>query len=453
MHFARRYKEVSEHRSGHLVERNLTVFLCGTFADLAEHREAVINAVRKLQLQYETMEFFGARPGLPLDTCLSEVRRSDILVVIVGHRYGSLVPDLGISFSEAEYEEGFRLRKPCLVYMLDDDVPVLLKNIERDPDKLRQLERWKMILQNRHTVARFSDGHDLAVRVVADLARTMQALEQSEGSKSANEFSASDVEQLLSEFEESGISRDRLFSTVRRALRDMAAAANDEKASVFLSYSHADKKIVREVADLLRARGVKVWIDDAELKTGDSLIRKIEHGLDSSDYVAFFISSGSLSSAWAQEELNVAMRRQLSGQRQAVLLPVLLEDVEIPPLLRDVVYLDLRDGDAARAARQLVETINQRPAYDRIAELRAMPRREGNNRAYVLINLARGGDAAQTARSLREIPGVEEVTITLGLTDFVAVLVSEDFQRISAIVQEIQQVRGVAETSTLVGTS
>jgi uncharacterized protein DUF4062 len=176
------------------VKRNLTVFLCGTFADLAEEREAVIGAVRILQLQHDTMEFFGARPGVPIDTCLVKVRNSDILVVIVGHRYGSLVPGIGISFSEAEYEEGFRLRKPCLVYMRDENIPVLLKNVERDPDRLRQLERWKTVLQNRHTVARFTDGHDLAVRVVADLARTMQALEQSEKTQPSRALTTSDLE-------------------------------------------------------------------------------------------------------------------------------------------------------------------------------------------------------------------------------------------------------------------
>jgi hypothetical protein len=47
--------------------------------------------------------------------CLAEVRQSDVLVVIVGLRYGSIVPALGISYSEVEYAEGFGLKKPCLV--------------------------------------------------------------------------------------------------------------------------------------------------------------------------------------------------------------------------------------------------------------------------------------------------------------------------------------------------
>src|SRR5687768_16782808 len=125
------------------MKKNLTVFLCSTYADLNEERQNVLDAIRRLQLKHDSMEFFGARPGLPIETCLAEVRRSDVLVVIVGHRYGSIVSDLGISFSEAEYREGHRLEKPCLVYLRDDNVPVLLKHVERNPDNLRLLEQWK----------------------------------------------------------------------------------------------------------------------------------------------------------------------------------------------------------------------------------------------------------------------------------------------------------------------
>ena len=60
----------------------LTVFLCSTFSDLSAEREAVLDAIRRLQLQHDSMEFFGARAQQPIETCLEEVRKSDILVVI-----------------------------------------------------------------------------------------------------------------------------------------------------------------------------------------------------------------------------------------------------------------------------------------------------------------------------------------------------------------------------------
>ena len=80
-----------------------TVFVCSTFDDLDPEREAVLDAIRRVQSRHNAMEFFGARPGRPIDVCLDEVRKSDLLVVIVAHKYGSLISGRDISYSEAEY--------------------------------------------------------------------------------------------------------------------------------------------------------------------------------------------------------------------------------------------------------------------------------------------------------------------------------------------------------------
>jgi hypothetical protein len=73
---------------------SFTVFVCSTFSDLSQEREGVLDAIRRLKLQHDSMEFFGARAEQPIETCLQEVRASEVLVVIVGHRYGTIVPGL-----------------------------------------------------------------------------------------------------------------------------------------------------------------------------------------------------------------------------------------------------------------------------------------------------------------------------------------------------------------------
>ena len=64
----------------------------------SEEREGVLDAIRRLKLQHDSMDFFGARAEQPIETCLQEVRASDVLVVIVGHRYGSIVPERNFLF-------------------------------------------------------------------------------------------------------------------------------------------------------------------------------------------------------------------------------------------------------------------------------------------------------------------------------------------------------------------
>src|SRR4051812_27954914 len=131
------------------------VFICSTQVDLSEERQSVINAILRLKLQHDSMEYFGAHPEQPLDICLERVRKSDLVVVIVGHMYGSTVPSIGLSYSEVEYDAAFRAGKPCLVYFKSEDVPVLPKYMERDQDKYPMLQKFKQKLKSQHTIAYF----------------------------------------------------------------------------------------------------------------------------------------------------------------------------------------------------------------------------------------------------------------------------------------------------------
>jgi hypothetical protein len=341
----------------------LTVFVCSTYSDLSEERGAVLDAVRRLQLQHDSMEFFGARAHQPIETCLEEVRRSNILVVIVGHRYGTVVPELGVSFSEAEYIEGYQSKKPCLVYIRSDDVPVLPKHMERDPDNLRLLEAWKATLRNRHTIAPFQHSHDLAVQVTADLSRTISELEQAARNREQALVSSpvqllDEVAKLVSHAIEQGVSEVALLSSIRRTVSTIVSDAQHRGPAVFLSYSRQDMDIVSQVAAGLRDAGIEPWIDVLDIEVGSNFPQEIERGLDSSDFVLFFISPSSVQSQWAQKELQSVLYRQVAGESQPIILPVLLEhSAEVPPLLRDVQWLDMTDGDVDKAVDQLVRAI------------------------------------------------------------------------------------------------
>jgi hypothetical protein len=240
---------------------SFTVFVCSTFSDLSLEREGVLDAIRRLQLQHESMEFFGARAEQPIETCLQEVRASDVLVLIVGHRYGSIAPELGISYSEAEYSEGFRLKKPCRVYMRDDNVPILPKHMERDAEKLKLLERWKETLQSRHTVAVFQDGGRLAVQVAADLARTIQDLEEVANARASARTEGdtaliTEVMMVITNALGQGVPEASLLSAVRSSVSALLGTMQKREPAVFLSYARADSAVVQRVADGLVARPV-----------------------------------------------------------------------------------------------------------------------------------------------------------------------------------------------------
>lgn len=113
-------------------------------------------------------------------------------------------------------------------------------------------------------------------------------------------------------------------------------------SSVFLSHSHVDKETARRIAVDLRRSGHAVWFDEAEMRVGDSLIERLGDGLEDVDYVAVLISRASLKSEWVKREIQVALSREVVEKR-AVVLPLLLERVELTGFIRDKFCADFTD--------------------------------------------------------------------------------------------------------------
>jgi hypothetical protein len=122
--------------------------------------------------------------------------------------------------------------------------------------------------------------------------------------------------------------------------------------SVFLSHNSKDKAFTRKLAERLKEAGIDIWIDEAELNVGDSLLEKIGTALDKANFVAAVLSHNSIQSSWVQLELKLAMTKELA-ERKVRVLPILIEKCEIPEFLKDKIYADFsdpRDFDAPFAS-------------------------------------------------------------------------------------------------------
>ena len=131
---------------------------------------------------------------------------------------------------------------------------------------------------------------------------------------------------------------------------------------VFLSYVSADKEVAHRIVNELRERGICVWFDTYELQFGDSIVEAVENAISASDYLVVLLSPNSVNSVWVQKELGVALSSELTS-RDITLLPVLIADCEIPPILASYQYLDLRT-DFEQGVARLVEQISIVPDID-----------------------------------------------------------------------------------------
>lgn len=120
--------------------------------------------------------------------------------------------------------------------------------------------------------------------------------------------------------------------------------SDHKKPSVFLSYCRQDKRFARKLSSDLELFGVKVWIDEVEIKIGDSLIEKIRQGIDQVDYFAVVLSPSSVNSEWVKKEVDIATNQEIEGRKVKV-LPLLLSDCEIPWFLKGKLYANFTTDD------------------------------------------------------------------------------------------------------------
>ena len=111
----------------------------------------------------------------------------------------------------------------------------------------------------------------------------------------------------------------------------------------FISYSNLDRPVAERLADKLNSRGLDVWLDTLQILPGDSLVQKIfEEGLKDCQLFIVLLSPNSIKSEWVKQELDVALINKL--KRITRVIPVIVDDCEIPVALRSIVWIDLKDG-------------------------------------------------------------------------------------------------------------
>ncbi|HFD33191.1 MAG: molecular chaperone Tir [Methylothermaceae bacteria B42] len=124
---------------------------------------------------------------------------------------------------------------------------------------------------------------------------------------------------------------------------------------VFISYSHADELIVNKLAAHLVKHNASVWVDTWELNVGDSILNRVQDAIQESSALLVILSKTSVESEWCKKELSAGLMRELDEKR-VVVLPVLVEDCEIPIFLREKMYADLRT-DFDRGLHQVLDAI------------------------------------------------------------------------------------------------
>ncbi len=112
-------------------------------------------------------------------------------------------------------------------------------------------------------------------------------------------------------------------------------------ASIFLSYSRADRPKAQVIAEALVAEGLTVWWDKV-LRAGQTYDEVTEGMLREADVVIVLWSQTSVKSKWVRAEATL-------GERSSVLIPAMIEDAERPIMFELTQSADLIGWEGDRA--------------------------------------------------------------------------------------------------------
>jgi hypothetical protein len=158
------------------MKRKLQVFVSSTFTDLIEERQAAVAAILKAGHIPAGMELFTAGDLSQMEVIKRWIDESDVYMLILGGRYGSVEPTTNLSYTELEYDYAREQGKPLFAVVVDD--AALEDRVKRVGRSCIEQDNPKSLAEFRSKVLKnisafFSDNKDIKLcvhEVLADLA-------------------------------------------------------------------------------------------------------------------------------------------------------------------------------------------------------------------------------------------------------------------------------------------
>ncbi|WP_313927671.1 toll/interleukin-1 receptor domain-containing protein [Pseudoxanthomonas sp.] len=135
---------------------------------------------------------------------------------------------------------------------------------------------------------------------------------------------------------------------------ESAGATPQDEYDVFLSHATPDKSWIRTLAERLGALGLRVFLDEVDIKPGDNWVIRLNDALEQSRYLVLVLSDHTSGRPWVMQEWTSWMAGQGPLGR---LLPVQIDSVELPAILKATQAIDATDRDAQRTADALFGVI------------------------------------------------------------------------------------------------
>ena len=192
------------------------IFVSSTYEDLKDERNEIIKACLNMGHIPVGMEMFNAADEEQWAVITRTINQCDYYVVIVAHRYGSMVD--GTSFTEKEYDYAIEQGVPVLGFVIEDGASWPNDRTDKDQASIEALRAFKSKVKQK-MVRNWGDKSQVQAHFAMSLS-TYINLKPRRGWVQAPEAGAADVAQTLSNLTEENARLRQELDEVRSSKPD-----------------------------------------------------------------------------------------------------------------------------------------------------------------------------------------------------------------------------------------
>lgn len=149
------------------------VMISSTVLDLPRHRDKVKEACLKLGVFPLMMEQLSASGADAIQASRRLVHQANIYVGVFAHRYGYVPPGHEISITEMEYELAKDRRIERLIFIMGDDHPITIDDVELG-ERANKIKELKDRLKTENVVNFFNSPEQLEANVIFGLSQYLR---------------------------------------------------------------------------------------------------------------------------------------------------------------------------------------------------------------------------------------------------------------------------------------
>jgi Domain of unknown function (DUF4062) len=256
------------------VKKRLQVFVSSTYTDLIAERQAAVEAIRIAGHIPAGMELFSSGDESQMEVINQWIDESDVYLLILGGRYGSVEAKSGKSYTQLEYEYAVSQNKPMFACVLTD--ASVEERVKRhgtsvfETSEPRKLNAFRELVLSK--ISKFcSDEKDIKIAIGQKMAELSRRDDLIGWVKSTDQ---PDLARLADEI--ARLSKDNAM------LRDRELSKTNSSASIDLTFEELKRLVdLRGLTDffLVYSSNFSSGFVPSDQKSEDICIELVEVGL------------------------------------------------------------------------------------------------------------------------------------------------------------------------------